>query len=132
MFIAHMPLMLAETSPNLSFVGSLVLAGGIIIGTLTNGLMCYFMGRRTPPLAEQLHRDFLPRTEFNETRNKRDAEVDANLQRLHSRIDGVAAENISAAIARGTLITKMEAMEEKQDETNRWLHQFIPRTPPPS
>jgi hypothetical protein len=111
MFIAHVTPILAEAVPSDAFMGNLVLAGCLLLATLFNGLMCYFMGRRTPPLAEQLHRDFMPRTE-----------VDKGFQRLHARIDEINSDHNSAAIARGKLITKMEALEDKQDEINKWLH----------
>ena len=116
MFIAHTPLMFAEGSSDALFTGNFYISALALVGAIAAVLMAIFSGRRTPPLPEQLHRDFLPRSEFIEQRNKRDEEV----RRIDDRAATIFQDIKSAEDYTTSEIAKLRT---DMDREHRRLHE---------
>jgi hypothetical protein len=87
MVLAHAILAAAETDP--AFAGKATLyVVAIVVPILTLIVTVVALGmshRRQPPVAEEMHKSFVPRAEYNE-----------GIQRVHERIDKTS-EDITAA-----------------------------------
>lgn len=85
----HFTPLLCAASPDAAFTGNatlyIVATVVPVLGLALTVTALFLNSRRNPPVAEEMHKVFIPR-----------AEHDEHIQRVHERIDKCAEDNIAA------------------------------------
>lgn len=88
MSITSTILLLADAGPSTAETGNAVLIFVLVacpvISAVVGVLGVWFASRRNPPIGEEVHKNFVPRAEFNEAVARVDARVDSAMVEVAS------------------------------------------------
>lgn len=115
MHVCTSMLMAAAANPEATYTGNFVFTMALITGAVVGVVSLIYMGKRNPPLSEEMYRDFATRKEFGDQNTACDESFRRVYTRIEKEIDGCNKRflNIERDLGR------IEGQIERQPKANR-------------